>query len=275
MDIGGLAHDPTGHPKNAPQHAKSRRLRGSVPDVPLGRRAPELDWLAWRSRSQHRARGGRPARRGTTARPRRPPLDRAGPARCATSRTAELRSVTNRFANVLAELGVGAGDRVFVLAGRIPELYVAALGTLKNRAVFCPLFSAFGPEPIRARLAIGEARVLVTTESLYRSARSRRCAPCSRRSSTCCWSVMSGGATAIARHARPAAPDGRSERRVRDRARPTPRTSPCCTSPAAPPARPRAPCTSTRRSSRTTSPASSRSTCTPTTSSGAPPTRAG
>ena len=80
----------------------------------------------------------------------------------------ELRSVTNRFANVLAELGIRAGDRVFALAGRIPELYVAALGTLKHRAVFCPLFSAFGPEPIRARLAIGEARVLVTTESLYR-----------------------------------------------------------------------------------------------------------
>ncbi len=80
----------------------------------------------------------------------------------------ELRSLTNRFANVLAELGIRAGDRVFALAGRIPELYLAALGTLKHRAVFCPLFSAFGPEPIRARLAIGEARVLVTTESLYR-----------------------------------------------------------------------------------------------------------
>jgi len=43
----------------------------------------------------------------------------------------------------------------------------AALGTLKHRAVFCPLFSAFGPEPIRARLAIGGARVLVTTAALY------------------------------------------------------------------------------------------------------------
>ena len=63
---------------------------------------------------------------------------------------------------------MGRGDRVFALAGRIPELYVAALGTLKHRSVFCPLFSAFGPEPIRARLSIGGARVLVTTESLYK-----------------------------------------------------------------------------------------------------------
>jgi acetyl-CoA synthetase len=79
----------------------------------------------------------------------------------------ELARLSNRFANVLASLGVGAGERVYALAGRIPELYLAALGTWKNRSVFCPLFSAFGPEPIRARLAIGEAKVLVTTASLY------------------------------------------------------------------------------------------------------------
>jgi acetyl-CoA synthetase len=80
----------------------------------------------------------------------------------------ELSQLTNRFANVLQSLGVGAADRVYVLAGRVPELYIAALGALKNRSVFCPLFSAFGPEPLRARLTIGMAKVLVTTESLYR-----------------------------------------------------------------------------------------------------------
>ncbi|HUP33205.1 MAG TPA: acetate--CoA ligase [Gaiellaceae bacterium] len=79
----------------------------------------------------------------------------------------DLRLLTNRFANVLASLGVGSGDLVCVLAGRIPELYVAALGTFKNRSVFCPLFSAFGPEPIRTRLEIGKAKVLLTTETLY------------------------------------------------------------------------------------------------------------
>src|SRR5574341_2318115 len=78
-----------------------------------------------------------------------------------------LEEQTNRFANTLKSLGVAKGDRVYALAGRIPELYITALGTLKNRSVFCPLFSAFGPEPVRARLSIGQARVLVTTESLY------------------------------------------------------------------------------------------------------------
>ena len=80
----------------------------------------------------------------------------------------DLRELTDRFANVLGGLGLQRGDRVFALAGRLPELYVAALGTLKYGGVFCPMFSAFGPEPIRARMAIGRARVLVTTEALYR-----------------------------------------------------------------------------------------------------------
>ncbi len=79
-----------------------------------------------------------------------------------------LSDETNRFANVLQRLGIGKGERCFVLAGRIPELYIAAVGTLKNRSVFCPLFSAFGPEPIRARMEIARPSVLLTTESLYR-----------------------------------------------------------------------------------------------------------
>ncbi len=80
---------------------------------------------------------------------------------------ADLRNLTNRFANVLGNLGIGKGEQVFVLCGRIPELYISVLGTLKNRSVACALFSAFGPEPIHTRLSIGEGSVLVTTESLY------------------------------------------------------------------------------------------------------------
>jgi acetyl-CoA synthetase len=81
---------------------------------------------------------------------------------------AELKSLSNRFANLLRDLEVGHGDTVAVLAGRIPELYWGALGTLKNTSVFCPLFSAFGPGPVFQRLSRGEARVLLTTEAQYR-----------------------------------------------------------------------------------------------------------
>lgn len=79
----------------------------------------------------------------------------------------DLKEQSSCFANILKRLGVGKGERVFVLAGRIPALYIAALGCLKNISVFCPLFSAFGPEPIRQRLSRGDARLLVTTERQY------------------------------------------------------------------------------------------------------------
>ncbi|HEX2530659.1 MAG TPA: AMP-binding protein, partial [Burkholderiaceae bacterium] len=80
----------------------------------------------------------------------------------------ELSARTDRFANVLATLGIGKGDTVFILAGRIPELYIAMLGSFKNGSVACPMFSAFGPEPIATRMNLGGAKVLVTTGQLYR-----------------------------------------------------------------------------------------------------------
>ena len=79
-----------------------------------------------------------------------------------------LREETNRFANVLRSLGLGRGDRVFTLLGRVPELYIAVLGSLKANCVASPLFSAFGPEPIATRLELGEGVALVTTEALYK-----------------------------------------------------------------------------------------------------------
>ncbi|MGY6502598.1 MAG: acetate--CoA ligase [Acidimicrobiales bacterium] len=80
----------------------------------------------------------------------------------------ELAADTARWANALDALGVAAGDTVFTLLGRVPELYATVMGSLAHRSVVSPLFSVFGPEPIRQRLQLGHARVLVTTPSLYR-----------------------------------------------------------------------------------------------------------
>ncbi len=80
----------------------------------------------------------------------------------------DLSDLSTRFANALIDLGIERGEKVFSLLGRIPELFVTALGTWKRGAVFCPLFSAFGPGPIKARMTIAGASVLVTTERLYR-----------------------------------------------------------------------------------------------------------
>jgi acetyl-CoA synthetase len=80
---------------------------------------------------------------------------------------AALRDRTSRFANVLTSMGIGPGDVVFTLLGRGAAQHVAVLGALRARAVAAPLFSAFGPEPIRQRMVRGDARALVTTRTLY------------------------------------------------------------------------------------------------------------
>jgi acetyl-CoA synthetase len=81
---------------------------------------------------------------------------------------ADMAGLSARFANVLHDHGLHKGHSLFALMNRVPELYAAAIGTLKAGMVFTPLFSAFGPEPIRTRMEIGEANVLLTTASLYR-----------------------------------------------------------------------------------------------------------
>ena len=84
-----------------------------------------------------------------------------------TSAYARLSELSSRFAHVLQSLGVEPGATIYALMGHMPALFVSALGTWKHRGVFCALFSAFGPEPIQTRLAIGKGRVLVTTALLY------------------------------------------------------------------------------------------------------------
>ncbi len=80
----------------------------------------------------------------------------------------QLQAQANRFANLLQSLHIQRGECVATLLGRAPELFVAALGTLKAGGAHCSLFSAFGPEPLKTRLQLGHARVLVTTDLLYR-----------------------------------------------------------------------------------------------------------
>ncbi|MDO8881375.1 acetate--CoA ligase, partial [Pseudotabrizicola sp.] len=80
---------------------------------------------------------------------------------------AELAVDAARFAHVLRAHGVERGESLFLLSGRVSALYAATLGALKAGVVVSPLFAAFGPEPVRARMEIGEASALVTTAQHY------------------------------------------------------------------------------------------------------------
>jgi acetyl-CoA synthetase len=75
--------------------------------------------------------------------------------------------LSNKFANVLTqELGIKKGDRVFFFLERVPEIYIGILGTLKAGGIIGPLFSAFGPDAVKDRLADSEAKVLITSPAL-------------------------------------------------------------------------------------------------------------
>jgi acetyl-CoA synthetase len=74
----------------------------------------------------------------------------------------ELSRLSNRFANALRALGVGAGDRVAGYLPRVPETLVAMVGTWKAGAVYVPIFTGFGPDAIAYRMEHSGAMVLCT-----------------------------------------------------------------------------------------------------------------
>lgn len=78
----------------------------------------------------------------------------------------QLSKLSNQFGNLLRNLGIHKGDRVFVFMPRTPELYVSVLGTLKIGAIVGPLFEAFMEAAVRDRLEDSEAVAIVTTPAL-------------------------------------------------------------------------------------------------------------
>jgi len=78
----------------------------------------------------------------------------------------EFKEESDKFGQVMKNLGMKRGDRVFIFMDRIPELYFAAMGILKAGGVIAPLFSAFGPDPVRDRMEDAGASFLITTPEL-------------------------------------------------------------------------------------------------------------
>lgn len=75
----------------------------------------------------------------------------------------DLSRKSDAFANVLTELEVGRGDRVFTHLPRIPEHYVTIMGTLKTGAVFGSINERYGVEGVRHRLEDSRATTVLTT----------------------------------------------------------------------------------------------------------------
>ena len=70
--------------------------------------------------------------------------------------------LSNRFANLLRGLGVGKGDRAFIMVPRIPQWYGAVLGMIKRGVVPMPATTLCTPTDIKYRLNRAEAGVAIT-----------------------------------------------------------------------------------------------------------------
>ena len=73
-----------------------------------------------------------------------------------------------RFANGLADLGVGKGDRVCIYMPLVPEQVVAMLACARIGAVHSVVFGGFGPDALAMRINDAEAKVLITADVAYR-----------------------------------------------------------------------------------------------------------
>ncbi|OGB29366.1 MAG: AMP-binding protein [Burkholderiales bacterium RIFCSPLOWO2_12_FULL_61_40] len=73
----------------------------------------------------------------------------------------ELQAQANRLSNVLADLGLGLGDRVAIVMPQCFETAVAYMAVLQMGAVAMPLSLLFGPEALEFRLHDSEAVLAV------------------------------------------------------------------------------------------------------------------
>ncbi len=74
----------------------------------------------------------------------------------------DLKTQSNRFANLLRSLGVAKGERAFLMLPRIPQWYVAALGMIKLGVVPMPATTLCTPKDVEYRVNRAEATVVIT-----------------------------------------------------------------------------------------------------------------
>ncbi len=81
---------------------------------------------------------------------------------------AELLETTQRFANVLKDLGAGKGDVIGIYLPMIPEAAAAMLACARIGAIHNVVFGGFSAESVRERMEFSEAKVLVTADATLR-----------------------------------------------------------------------------------------------------------
>ena len=84
---------------------------------------------------------------------------------------AELTDEVKRVANVLAGLGVVAGDRVAIYLPMIPEAIAAMLAVARLGAIHSVIFGGFSADSLRTRIDDAGAKIVITADGGYRKGR--------------------------------------------------------------------------------------------------------
>lgn len=74
----------------------------------------------------------------------------------------DIKVLSNKFANLLGELGIQKGERAFIMAPGIPQWYVAMIGMMKLGVVPMPATTLSTVDDIAYRLNRAEIKVAVT-----------------------------------------------------------------------------------------------------------------
>ena len=81
---------------------------------------------------------------------------------------AQLTTEVKKAANVLASLGVGAGDRVAIYLPMIPEAAIAMLAVARLGAIHSVVFGGFSAEALHTRIDDAEAKLVITADGGFR-----------------------------------------------------------------------------------------------------------
>lgn len=84
---------------------------------------------------------------------------------------AELTEEVKRTANVLEQLGIGAGDRVAIYLPMIPEAIVAMLAVARIGAIHSVIFGGFSADSLRSRIDDAGAKLVITADGGHRKGR--------------------------------------------------------------------------------------------------------
>jgi len=74
----------------------------------------------------------------------------------------DLKVFSDKFANILLQHGATRGEKVFIMLPRVPEWYIAVLGTMKISGVYMPTPTLSTEKDVKYRINSAEAGFVVT-----------------------------------------------------------------------------------------------------------------